>query len=375
MHEEPRRILAQLLILYGPDLHSDPRRTEALLRDYCPQHAREIFVLVNAQKQRVAADLLATPAWMPQAAVQAQLTGRLQQNLALTEEAARWAVLTWAEALRVAPSPPDRVWVWLRQHTPSPQALGASRQFVRRLPNLWGRHFGQSGVQWGWPFSDLSRVDLNRVAALRRWGRWAGALLRPPLLTPLVVLLSAWLTAGGASQLAPTTAGAASPPWLLGAYPLPRPAWVNAGPLTIRSGPTLEQAPVGVLGAGDAILVTAYSSDGEWAQIQQPQAGWVSLRFLRHRIDDGGGALGGFDVILGLQGGRAGDGPANIRAGPGLAYAIVGRLAPHEDVVVIAVYAHGGWKEIISPMHGWVHDELLVIAKETDTDKEIDIDP
>lgn len=367
MHDEPRRILAQLLILYGPDLHSDPRRTEALLRDYCPQHAREIFVLVHAQKQRVAADLLAAPTWMPQAAIHAQLARRLQQNLALTEEAACWAVATWAAALRITPSPPDRVWVWLRQHAPSPEALGASRQFVRCLPAFVGRLFGQSGVQWKLPTFDSRQLGVQLVGGLRQLARRASALVRPPLLTPLVVMVSAWVTVAGVNQITPVTAESSS--LLLGAYPLPRPAWVYAGPLIVRGGPRLEEAALGLLAMGEEVTVTAYSSDGEWAQIKRPQVGWVNQRFLRHRGVAPGKPTGEiteeFDVVIGLESGQARDGPANVRAGPGLKHPVVGGLQPHEDVVVIASSIDGGWKEIISPLHGWVHDELLDVDKDT----------
>ena len=46
----------------GRDVTTDAKLCEALLRDLCGEHRREIAVLVAAQKERVAADLLAPQA-------------------------------------------------------------------------------------------------------------------------------------------------------------------------------------------------------------------------------------------------------------------------------------------------------------------------
>jgi len=54
-----------LIVEYGRSLCDDPRRCEALLKDYCGAHKREIFVLVSALKNRVAADLLTASAGVP----------------------------------------------------------------------------------------------------------------------------------------------------------------------------------------------------------------------------------------------------------------------------------------------------------------------
>ena len=58
MHDLPRQKLRELIIEYGRSLCDDPRRCEALLKDYCGQYKREIFVLVSALKNRVAEDLI-----------------------------------------------------------------------------------------------------------------------------------------------------------------------------------------------------------------------------------------------------------------------------------------------------------------------------
>jgi len=52
-------------VRFGQALSEDPCRCEALLRDLCGQHKREITVLIRALKQRVATDLLGASAGLP----------------------------------------------------------------------------------------------------------------------------------------------------------------------------------------------------------------------------------------------------------------------------------------------------------------------
>ena len=99
MHNEPRQKLRELIIEYSCSLCEDPRRCEALLKDYCGQYKREIFVLVSALKNRVAEDLIKTSAGAPLALVMGRLIQRLEDELGLAEDAARWAVESWALAL------------------------------------------------------------------------------------------------------------------------------------------------------------------------------------------------------------------------------------------------------------------------------------
>ena len=105
MNDIPRQKLCEIIAQYGPALADDPRRTEALLRDFCGAYKREIFCLVSALKEQVAADLLASRDSVPRQVLLAQLTRRLRDNLALTEDAARWAVESWALALGVIEQP------------------------------------------------------------------------------------------------------------------------------------------------------------------------------------------------------------------------------------------------------------------------------
>jgi len=99
MNEQAARILISLVGRYGPSLAYDPLRCEALLRDTCPRCSRETFVLVNAVRQQVPADLLSPRHSLPPDLFRGFLVKRLQDELAFSEEAARWAVETWALAL------------------------------------------------------------------------------------------------------------------------------------------------------------------------------------------------------------------------------------------------------------------------------------
>ncbi|MFZ4789826.1 MAG: formylglycine-generating enzyme family protein [Candidatus Competibacteraceae bacterium] len=105
MHNEPCEKLRELIVEYGRSLCDDPRRCEPLLKDYCGQYKREIFVLITAMKNRVAEDLLKTSAGVPHVLLLARLIKRLEDELAMTTEAAQWAVESWALALGVIDQP------------------------------------------------------------------------------------------------------------------------------------------------------------------------------------------------------------------------------------------------------------------------------
>jgi len=101
MNEAPRRTLRELIARRGPGLCSDARRCEGLLRDLCGEHRREINILVGALRGRVPLDLLANRNSVPHGLLLTRLAKRLEDHLALTEEASRWAVDSWALALGV----------------------------------------------------------------------------------------------------------------------------------------------------------------------------------------------------------------------------------------------------------------------------------
>jgi SH3-like domain-containing protein len=359
MYDLPRRTLCKLIIKHGPALHADPKRTEAFLRDLCGEHVREIFVLVNAQKQRVPADLLAAPAWMPQQVLQAQLVRRLEENLALTHEAAEWAVAAWAEALRIGPNPPDRIWIWLRQYTsPALSARHGRPLFASiydKILPLARRLFAWIVIQWQALPSRLSRLGL----LVLHTGQWIWQrrerLSRPPVLIPLTLIFCVSIALASATPTPLSVPAATETAGLLAAYPLPRRARVNVELLTIRSKPSTEAEVIGMLFLGQEVRAVDFSADGGWSQIEAPAPGWVSNEFLYFRSD----APPNLDVRLVLADGVVVGEYVNIRQGPGTDYAVADTLVIGQAVVIIAATLDGGWWQIAAPVQGWVSADLV----------------
>ena len=102
MNDLPRHTLARIIAEDGREICDSPKRVEALLRDLCGAHRREINIIVGALEERVAADLMAAGSSVPKEVLLARLAARLRDNLAYTPEAARWGVETWAFALGIS---------------------------------------------------------------------------------------------------------------------------------------------------------------------------------------------------------------------------------------------------------------------------------
>jgi tetratricopeptide (TPR) repeat protein len=107
MNDLYARVLHQMVVDHGRLICDDSRRCRAMLRDYLGSHPGRhdaaVNVLINALEQGAARDLLAAPAGLPFEAQLHRLAGRLQEDLALTPGAARWAVATWGAALGLHP--------------------------------------------------------------------------------------------------------------------------------------------------------------------------------------------------------------------------------------------------------------------------------
>ncbi|HXF62913.1 MAG TPA: SH3 domain-containing protein [Caldilineaceae bacterium] len=385
MHAQPQRTLKRLIKQYGPDLVNDPRRTEALLNDLCGQHRREIFVLINAQKQRVPAELLAAPAWMPSQAVYARLSRQLQEKLALTQDAADWAVAAWAGALELTPTNGKSGWPWFRRAAPAsptsaPATPAKSKQKKRQTASV--------GVKYQTEPARPSkrrppRHETREPAALRRILAWP-LLRREPLLKLLVwgVVFAASVSllilivsemrqpqslAEPVGQVAPpaTTEGQpdAEPPpamqeplpsgpavtYLAGAYTLPRTAWVIAGPLLVRLEPSLNSGYLATLPERQAVRVDSFSEDGGWSHIFDPHTGWVSNEYLFFQSGDEAQEM----VQLEVRRQRA-PSPLAVRARPDLDAAVVGEVAAGAPVIAVAKRLDGSWLHVVYPVAGWV---------------------
>jgi hypothetical protein len=138
MNAVARQTLTELVATYGHGLCHDPRRCEGLLRDFCGQYRREIFVLVQAAKAGIAAELLAPPGPAPAPALIGRLAKRLEEDLAFAPEAARWAVESWALALGVLAQPLP---------APAPDAAAGAGPAEESVPV---QHGGGAAQTIGW---------------------------------------------------------------------------------------------------------------------------------------------------------------------------------------------------------------------------------
>jgi uncharacterized RDD family membrane protein YckC len=102
MNNLPRQKLYELIHKYGRSLCDEPTRTKGLLSDFCGQYRKEINVLIIALQEGIPGNLLlSSQNSIPQTVTLTRLSKRLHDNLGLDEEAARWAVESWALALNL----------------------------------------------------------------------------------------------------------------------------------------------------------------------------------------------------------------------------------------------------------------------------------
>jgi formylglycine-generating enzyme required for sulfatase activity len=99
MLDIPRETLIQIVSRFGIDVSDDPKRCEALLRDLCGSHKREIVILVAAIREGVTADLRQSQGSIPQRVLIERFSQRLHDNLGVVPDLARWSVESWAIAL------------------------------------------------------------------------------------------------------------------------------------------------------------------------------------------------------------------------------------------------------------------------------------
>ena len=99
--EQLAQQLRQIIAQYGVTLADEPRRTSALLRDFCAQHkAGEVRVLAAVAEEGLARDLVRDSGKTSPAILHPRLAERLHQDLGIDRDMALWAVTAWAEALK-----------------------------------------------------------------------------------------------------------------------------------------------------------------------------------------------------------------------------------------------------------------------------------
>lgn len=111
MDEGVRLKLREILTAQGEPLRRDPQRLEAILRDHCPEGRREIHLLAGAAKAGLVEDLVGAWGSGPPEMLVARLSKRLNEDMGVAPQLARWTIETWAYALynvrfRPKPAPP-----------------------------------------------------------------------------------------------------------------------------------------------------------------------------------------------------------------------------------------------------------------------------
>src|SRR5262249_22256553 len=101
MNEYARQKLRDLIAHHGRSLCDEPGLCRRLLQDALPTSRRETFVLVSALEEQVVTDLLAGLGGRFWDLIAGRLTRRLVDHRAMADDAARWAVESWALALGV----------------------------------------------------------------------------------------------------------------------------------------------------------------------------------------------------------------------------------------------------------------------------------
>ncbi|MFM9965232.1 MAG: formylglycine-generating enzyme family protein [Planctomycetaceae bacterium] len=102
MADQPRQILCDLIQRFGPEVASDPKRCENLLKDLLRNgFKREVNALVSAVREGVPSELRQPSGGAPLPAVVVQQARKLHEDLGLDQTLAEWAVQSWAAALGI----------------------------------------------------------------------------------------------------------------------------------------------------------------------------------------------------------------------------------------------------------------------------------
>ncbi|HNP02360.1 MAG TPA: DUF1566 domain-containing protein, partial [Agitococcus sp.] len=101
MPDIPRQQLAYILTQFGRSICDDPKRCEALLKDLCPNHKREVNLLLAALREGVVTELLNASPLVPIESSINRLTLKMHNNLGTDKLLAQWAVESWTMVLGI----------------------------------------------------------------------------------------------------------------------------------------------------------------------------------------------------------------------------------------------------------------------------------
>jgi hypothetical protein len=99
VNEQVRQALRELVTEHGAAIAGDAGRCEALLRERCPSNKRQVVLLLGVLRSSVMGELLHTADAATAPGRVGMLSRRIEDELAVKADAARWAVESWALAL------------------------------------------------------------------------------------------------------------------------------------------------------------------------------------------------------------------------------------------------------------------------------------
>lgn len=356
MHDQPRRTLRQLIERFGAELIDDPRRTRALLNDFCGEHRREIAALVDAQEQGIPAALLEPAAWLPAEAQRKRLAQKLLDNLPFSQEAAHWAVDAWAEALGVAAPPPGRV---QRMVAAGTRAVSSAFQGAKAQPAPSAAPPSAAPPSATSPAAPRAQTPPAQTA---------------PSQPPRAAAPAAYSMPASRQGAAPHTARPVAP------RPAAAPAAVPAAalPPANQAAPRVQPAPrrarrdsgrglalrllaaVAAVAAGVWLGVTWWSGRSAGTPAALPGA----VQTAPSPAQPVAGGDSPETILLRAypppQQAQVVAGPVNLRAGPALDQEILSTLADGQTVRVVAYSADGDWARIDEPVSGWVSNGYLL---------------
>ncbi len=167
MNDIPRQKLQYIVMQYGRAICNEPKRCEALLRDLCPEHKREINVLISALRQRVTTELLNNSDATAKEVLLENLSRRLYDNLGIAKEFAIWAVDSWAFALGAVSKTPDRKPDASAQASPEAK----NRKWWDLLNSRWKKIFKKAlGIDHEPDANELAKImELEKLDCRLSW--------------------------------------------------------------------------------------------------------------------------------------------------------------------------------------------------------------
>jgi uncharacterized protein YraI len=159
--------------------------------------------------------------------------------------------------------------------------------------------------------------------------------------------------------------------------------------LRLRAGPSTEYAHLGTLQEGDRVGILSRTGDGEWYRIilEDGAIYWVAAAYVDVEKDaDGKDAIEAIptvqpesnpDLAAGTPTGAPTETPgpkantatvnANLRAGPGTNYPVVGGLQEGDTVEIVGQTGDGGWYRVerANGSFAWVFAALIEVGSES----------